>query len=125
MLTKREQVERINRISIQDKEHLLRWLEESGRRWLIFNGRDLVNALPFPEGVEDFMRVIACYRQYRRAVPSGEVERQRDPMLGKLIEVAKMKDETLETAELDRVIRYCIGLLTAKDPTWKLENPPL
>lgn len=117
--------ERLNRIAIQSKEHLQRWIEESGRRWLIFNGRDLVDALPFPEGVDDFMRVVSCYRQYRSQVPSGEVERQIDPILGKEIKVEKMKDETLEVAELDRVIRFCVGLITAKDPNWRLDNPPM
>jgi len=48
-----------------------------------------------------------------------------NPVTKEQVKVPQMKEETLEVEELDRVIRYLIGQVTEKDPTWKLENPPL
>lgn len=124
-LSMEEMSQRILNVSIRDKGHLKEWLEKSGRRWLVFDSRDLVDALPFPDGVDDFMRVVACYREYRGQQATGKVEVQKDPTLGKEISIPTMKSDLLEVAELDRVVRYCIRQITEKDPTWKLENPPM
>lgn len=124
-LSMKEMSERLLRVSLKDPGHLKEWLEASGRRWLIFDSRDLVDSLPFPDGIDDFMRVVACYREHRSQQPSGRYEIQQDPTLGKTIEVPLMKGELLEVEELDRVIRACIRVITEKDPSWKLENPPM
>lgn len=124
-LTLEEITQRYLNVSIKDKEHLKRWLEKSGRRWLLFDSLGLVDSLPFPEGIDDLMRVVACYRDYRQAQPSGRVEIQKDPTLGKEIEVSINKSELLEVEELDRAIRALIRQASERFPTWKLENPPL
>ena len=124
-MTMEEMAQRILNISIKDAGHLKEWLEVSGRRWLIFDSRDLVDSLPFPEGIDDFMRVVACYREHRTKLPSGHYETQTDPTLGKAIDVPLMKHDLLEVEELDRVIRYCIRQITEKDSSWTLENPPM
>lgn len=113
------------RVSLKDKDHLKRWIEKSGRRWMIFEALDLVDALSWPDGVSLLMELIAAYRDHRMAIASGDFETQIDPTLGKEIKVPVMKTEMLEVAELDRAIRALIGQVTSKDPTWSLNNPPM
>jgi hypothetical protein len=122
-LTIEEQSKRLLRIAIQDPEHLKRWLEESGRSWLVFNSLDLVDALPFPDGVDAFMQLIACYRDYRSAIPSGRTETIMDPTLGKEVTTSIMKTDNLEVEELDRAIRFLIGQITELDPSWDINTP--
>lgn len=120
-----EKAKRLFNVSIKSKDHLKEWLEASGRRWLVFDALDLVDALPWTDGVDDLMRVVACYRSYRSQIPTGRMEVQQDPTLGKRVEVPLMKTDMLEIEELDRCIRNLIRQASEKDPTWKLDNPPL
>lgn len=112
-------------VSIKSKDHLKRWLQASGRRWMVFDSKDLVDSLSWPEGITVLMEMIAAYREHRGGIASGEVENQTDPTLGKDIKVPLMKTDALEVAELDRAIRALIGQVTAKDPKWSLSNPPM
>jgi hypothetical protein len=112
-------------VAMKDPEHLKNWLEASGRRWLIFRSVDLINALPWPQGVGQLMGVINTYRDYRGGIPSGELEKMTHPVTGEEFEVAIMKTDLLEVNELDQAIRFLIGKITEKDGTWKLENSPL
>ncbi len=107
------------------------WLQESGRRWLVLDALELVDALPWPHGVKDFMFMLSCLSAHRSVIPSttGETVDQQDPRAspgkGRVIEVPKGKSETLELVELDRAIRYLIGLASSMDSSWSLENPGL
>ena len=112
-------------VAMKEPGHLKKWLQESGRRWLVFDSLELVDSLPFPDGLDTLMQIIACYRDHRRAIPSGGFEEMPDPTLGQKVRVPLMKDENLEVAEMDRLIRYYIGKASEKDPNWKLDNPPL
>ena len=123
-LTTKEISERLLRVSIKDPEHLKQWLDESGRRYLVFDSMDLVDSLPFPDGIEYLMQVIACYRDHRVTKQSGRVEIQKD-MLGKEQQIPIMKSDILEAEEIDRVIRFLVGQITTIDPSWSLENPSL
>ena len=120
--------EQIN-TAMKDPNHLKKWLEESGRKWLTFNTKDLVNAMPWPEGAQAFAQIISMYRDQRRTIATGRVEIQKhiDNVSDKEVdvEVPIFKDETLEIEELDRAIRHMIGLASKKDPSWKLTNAPL
>ena len=107
------------RTAIQTPDHLLKWLEASGRRWLVFSGVDIAKGLPWPHGHEALQQIIDAYRDHRRVQDSGHTE------VIDGVAVPVMKTEMLEIEELDRAIRYLIGQATEKDPTWKLENPPL
>jgi len=91
---------------------------------VIFDAIDLVQGLPWPDGVDDLIRVVTYYREYRQTIPSGRFEVQVDPTLGREIHVSVPKSEVLEVYEMDRLIRWLVGQITEKDPTWKLENPP-
>lgn len=110
------------RVSIKDPEHLKRWLDESGRRFLVFDAIDLVDSLPFPEGVETFMQVVACYRDHRAAKPSGRTETHKNP-LGEKFETTIYKTDVLEVEEMDRAIRYLVNQITQKMPDWDLNKP--
>jgi hypothetical protein len=114
---------------MKDPNHLKKWLQESGRKWMTFNTKDLVEALPWPMGAQALAEIISMYRDHRRTIATGRVEKmmQMDNVAGKEveIEVPIYKDENLEIEELDRSIRHQIGLASQKDPTWSLQNAPL
>jgi hypothetical protein len=67
-----EKAEAQIRVAMKSPEQLKAWLEESGRRWLVFDGLELVNALPWPGGVESFMQIIQCYRDTRAGYEKPE-----------------------------------------------------
>ncbi len=120
-----ERAQALLNVSIKSPDHLKRWLQQSGRRWMVFDALDLVDALSWPEGVRALMELIAAYREHRGGIESGNYETQRDPTLGKEIQVPIMKTDLLEVAELDRAIRALITQATKQDPTWSLDKPPM
>ena len=120
-----EQAQRLLNVSIKTPQHLKAWLEESNRRWLVFDAVELVEALPWPGGVDTLIQIIGCYRDHRSTQPSGRVHIEIEPIKGREVEVPVMKTDTLEVEELDRAIRYLVGLITEKDSKWTLENQPL
>jgi hypothetical protein len=116
--------EQIN-TAMKSPQHLREWLDASGRKWIVFNGVDLIDALPWPGGVETFMQVVMAYRDHRRGVWTGREETQKDPKTGKAVPVKIMKDESLETEELDRAIRYLVTEMMRRNQNWSLNNPAL
>lgn len=124
-LSMAEQTKRLLRVSLKDPEHLKRWLQETGRRWMVLDSLDLVDSLPWPGGVDALIQILACYRDHRQGIPSGRTEKMKDPTLGQDVQVPIMKTDALEIEEMDRAIRHLIRQASEKDPTWKLENPPL
>lgn len=48
-------------------DQLKRWLRESEREYLVFSAADLVDALPWPAGVEALQQMCTAYAQHRRA----------------------------------------------------------
>lgn len=110
---------------MKSPDHLKRWLAASGRQWLIFNALDLVDALEWPAGVDRLQQLVASYGEHRSTIATGRTERNPDPTTGQEVEVPVYKGELLEREELDRCVRFLVAQLIAKDPTWKLTNPPL
>ena len=117
-LTPEERMQAALRVSLSSPEKLIQWLEASGRTWIVFNARQLVDALPWPDGVSAFMQCVAAYRDHRSTIPTGETE----TVSGQ--EVPKFHTEALTVDELDRAIRFLISQASAQDPTWSLERPP-
>lgn len=117
------QRERAMKAAMADPEHLKRWLKESGRRYMVFDGLELVDALPWPGGVQELMDLTHLYAQHRRKIPSGRFEKQQ--VMGNTVDVEIFKTEKLELAELDRVIRFLVAQAYEQDPQWSLENPAL
>lgn len=111
-------------VAMKSPEHLKLWLSETGRRWLVLNSLDLVDALPWPDGVQAFLQVCMAYGGHRMAQPSGRKEVITTPT-GEKVEVDVMKTDQLELEELDRAIRYLVAQAYERDPNWKLENPAL
>jgi len=112
------------RTAMKSQTMLIEWLEKSGRRWVTFNSRHLVDALPWPEGVESFMQIVAAYRDHRSILETGDVETIKNPD-GTSYTKSVLYGETLHIAELDRCIRYLIGQASNLDPDWSLEGEPL
>ena len=120
-----ERSEALMRVAMKTPEHLKQWLDGTGRRWLVLNGLDLVDALPWPHGIEILMQIIAGYRDHRATIPTGRFQPGAALATTGFVQVPVMKGETLEIEELDRAIRALISQAEEKDPTWKLSNIPL
>jgi len=114
-LSEIERSEARMKTAMQNKAHCLAWLEGTGRKYVIFRSDHLVESFVWPEHGRMLQILIAGYRDHRAAI---EHHKDRDGL-------PVCFGETLEVEEIDRAIRYLIGEITAKDPTWKLENDPL
>ena len=114
--------------AMKSPDHLKRWLEESGRRYLVFDGLELIDALPWPDGIEALMQLISCYRDYRSVKDTGRKE-SIEVDSGEVVTVSVFKSEVLELEELDRVIRYLIGVASEeakrRQVKWSIEQSPL
>jgi len=115
----------LENISIKSPEHLKKWLIASGRRWLVFDGVDLINSLDYPAGVLSLMQIINSYQAYRSSKMSNRIEKIEHPLTHEIIETALPKCDVLELEELDRCVRYLIGLASTKDINWNINNSPL
>ena len=117
------------RTAMKNPDHLKEWMQESDRRWMVFNTKDLIDALPWPSGARALAEIIAVYRDHRMTINTGrtKVEKQLNQVTGQEVEidVPVYKDETLEIEELDRAIRHLIRIASEKDPNWNLQNQPL
>jgi hypothetical protein len=110
--------------AMKSPAHLKQWLKATHRRWLVFNAIELMDALPWPSGIEAFMQVVMTYRDHRRTIDSGRTELVEEPLTGEKVEVPVCKDEGLEVEELDRAIRYLVGQIRERQPGWSLEPAP-
>ena len=113
------------RVAMTDPQHLKEWVRRSGRTWMVLNGLDLVDALPFPEGAQALVQVIQCYRDHRATKATGRTEQQVHPVTKEQVGLDIMKTEELEIEEIDRAIRYLIGKASTIDPNWSLDGTPL
>jgi hypothetical protein len=123
-MTPEERIEAIANVSMKDKQHLKRWLQASGRTWMVFNSLELVDSLRWPDGIDILMQLIARYRDHRASLETGRYETQRHPTTGEEIQVPISKGEVLEPEELDRAIRALVTQMKERDPTWTLEKTP-
>jgi hypothetical protein len=117
-LSAEERIQASLRTAMASPEKLIQWLEASGRSCVVFNARQLVEALPWPEGVSAFAQIVAAYRDHRSTIPTGETE----TIAGKVVD--KFHTEALTVTELDRAIRYLISQASTLDSTWSLDRDP-
>lgn len=117
--------ERQAKLAMSDAEHLKQWLQASGRRWLVMDAMELVDALPWPGGVQELMGLINLYTQHRRQFDSGRRQIVEDPITKEDVETIVYKGDKLELAEIDRAIRYLVQQAFELNPKWSLENPAL
>lgn len=59
--------EAADNVAMQSPDHLKRWLKATGRLWIALPVDDIVNALPWPDGVAAFIGLIDGFRQHRAA----------------------------------------------------------
>jgi hypothetical protein len=84
------------RTAMTSPQHLKKFLEASDRRFLVLNAPHLVDALPWPAGVELVQQVVSAYRDHRRVIPC-EVP-------GPPLPAPLFLGETLSVAEIDACI---------------------
>jgi hypothetical protein len=120
-LSGKEKLDRLSRVAMTCPKHLKAWLHETGRRWLIFDALELVDSLPFPEGVDSLIQLIACYRDHRRAIATGRFESCTDPVLGVPVDIPVGKGEGLEVEEMEQVVKYVIRQIVERHPGWTLD----
>lgn len=123
------------RVALTDPDHLLRWLRESNRTFLVLHAPDLVEGLRHltdeegePVGLQALQQLVNAYRAERLTQPSGEVrkERVRAPDgTETTVDTVVMKDDTLTTVELDRAIRQLTREMFDRRPSWSLADAPL
>ena len=87
------------RTAIKSPNQLKRWLEESGRRYLVFDSLDLVDALEWPLEVEQLQRLITAYRERRQTIPTGQTEKQKNPATGEVEDITIFKTDVLTDEE--------------------------
>lgn len=95
--------------AIKDKEHLKRWLRAGDRQYLVIDAVEMVDALPWPDGVDSLMQLIDCYKQHRSVTSTGLAE----VMDGVAEPVAVMRDDRLTPDEVDAAIAQLLRHKTA------------
>lgn len=93
------------RTAIKDRQHLIRFLNTSGRQFWVMRSEHLVEALPDPVGdvlengkviqegsVRYVQNIVSMYRDHRRTIP-GDKE-------------GSVRDEVLEVSEFDALIEW-------------------
>lgn len=103
-----ERKERLDRVSLRDKETLKAWLEKSNRRYLIFDAQHLVDSLNM-EGIGMLVDMVGAYREYRNTIPTGETKIEKN-MNGEPVEVGTFHTDVLSEDEKERVIEWIRGL---------------
>lgn len=111
----------IAQTAMADPEQLKRWLRESRRQFVVFAAQDLVDALPWPDGVRQFMGIVGRYRTRRMTARPPRVERSANA-LGQAVEVQVAATDELEPEELDRLVHWAAAALKEHDPGWSFEK---
>lgn len=114
--------------AIKDPGHLKRWLQESGRQWIVLKSSDLIDALPWPDGVDILMQVIEAYRQHRVAIPVdyAPCPKLKVHMKGRVCDlclnrneiIVRSKSDLLEVDEMKEACVWLINQILEKDKTW-------
>lgn len=79
----------------RDKAHLKAWLMASDRQFLVLNTADLVDAMPFPDGVELVQQVIAAYSQHRAMRESGWVHDMPESLKARFTQRGQVAPSTM------------------------------
>lgn len=114
------------RTAMASPTQLKQWLIASGRRYIIFDSDDLVDALPWPGGVEALTQVVECYRQHRCVdiaeegpCPSCNGALSGDCMACNGVGIERRyKSDVLELDEMKAVVAYLVERIRKTDPNW-------
>jgi len=118
--------------AIKDAGHLKQWLKATGRDWIVLKSGDLVDGLPWPDGVDILMQIIEAYRQHRQGVPVewAPCSKLRVHAVGRTCDLCKnqgqvivrSKTDTLELDELKTATVWMINQILEKDSSWNPFN---
>lgn len=125
-------------VAMTSPKHLKDWLNASGRRYIIMVANDLVDALPWPGGVEAFTQVVECYRQHRavevaeekpcpkccgQKFPNARSNNKLTPRAdcmtcnGAGVE-RRYKGDVLEPGEMKHAVQFLIDQIRKTEPNW-------
>ena len=116
--------------AIKDPAHLKRWLLETGRAWVVLKTGDLIDALPWPAGVDALMQIIEAYRQHRAGVPveyaacpklklSGHGKNSVcDICTNRNQIVTRSKTDVLELDEMKEAAVWLVNQIRERDSLW-------
>jgi hypothetical protein len=119
-------LQEIDRVAVNNPEQLKRWLQETNRVFVLLKSTDLVDALPWPDGVSALIHIIECYRQHRITIPVEYAPCPKLPHRKSMCElckntgevVARNKDQILEVDEMKEAVIWLINQIHEKHPTW-------
>ena len=114
-------------VAMKSPEHLKQWLEVTGRQWLVLKTVDIVDSLPWPEGVTSLMQVLEAYRQHRITIPVDFAPCPRLAQHGtgtctlcsnKKTVIVRSKSDKLEFDELKEACVWLLNQIREKDQSW-------
>jgi len=113
-------------IAIRSPAHLKQWLHASGRAFIVFDANDLVDGLPWPDGVDAMIQLVEAYRQHRCAevaeeVPCKRCAKKPSPSCPECRgngHTFRMKSDMMEPDELKKVVEFLMMQIRLADPNW-------
>ncbi len=113
-------------IAIRSPAHLKQWLHASGRAFIIFDANDLVDGLPWPDGVDAMIQLCEAYRQQRCVDIAEERPCKRCgkkpvdscPECHGYGRTIRMKSDMLEPDEMKKVVEFLMLQIRLADPNW-------
>lgn len=112
------------RVAMKSREQLMQWLKESGREFIIFNTKDLMDSLPHAQDAELLQQLIGLYATHRMSISYDKIK-MFDPISETEVEAEVTKDERLTLAEMDRLVRKLAGAIKDQHPEWSLDGDPI
>jgi RecJ-like exonuclease len=118
------------RVAMTDPRHLKAWLRDSGRRYIVLRHDDLVDALPWPEGVEAMAQLVEAYRQHRAAEIGEERPCSKCRGQSQVTDgcstchgagvTRRYKTDVLELDEMKDAAEWLVAQIREKDPSWTI-----
>lgn len=95
--------EAVSNVAMQSPQHLKEWLRASGRHYVVIKSEDLVDALPWPGGIEAFIQILEAYRQHRILIPAevGPCPKLRVHQSGITCDLCRGKGEVMLRGKSD------------------------
>lgn len=100
------------------QEELKAWAEASGREFIVFRTSDLIDALPYPEGVEQFQQIIRAYGRHRSVIASDRSESVPERGASGNRSIPCGRRDALDAEEKKRLVLILIGEIQANEPGW-------
>lgn len=89
-------------------QHLKDWLRKTRRHFVVLKSDDLVDSLPWPDGVESIIEIIECYRQHRAVKTVDDFDENGAPY-------KRAMDDRLELQELYSLREFVADLITEEE----------